>query len=134
MRNVTRLPRALGGGGLGRGGAAAPAATSDVFTDITERGSAGWGIVSRFEQSPYRGDGIRIDVMPLYLYEGEHVSLHSYRAGLKFDLRSDKRVAAFLSHRLESFPVERIPARLAGMSRRTPETDLGLRCAHVADW
>jgi len=77
---------------------------------------------------------MRIDVMPLYLYEGEHVYLHSYRAGLKFDLGSDKRVAAFLSHRLESFPVERIPASLAGMSRRTPETDFGLSYEQRFEW
>jgi len=57
--------------------AAAPAATSDFLADITERGSAGWGIVSRFEQSPYRGGGMRIDLLPLYLYEGEHVSIAS---------------------------------------------------------
>jgi len=72
--------------------------------------------------------------MPLYLYEGEHVYLHSYRAGLKFDLGSDKRVAAFLSHRLESFPVERIPSSLAGMSRRTPETDFGLSYEQRFEW
>src|SRR5258708_26923531 len=134
MRNVIRLPRALGACVLALSAAAAPAATSDVFADITERGSAGWGIVSRFEQSPYRGDGIRIDVMPLYLYEGEHVYLHSYRAGLKLDLGSDKRAAAFLSHRLESFPVERVPASLAGMSTRVPGTDFGLSYEQRFDW
>src|SRR5882672_2563129 len=134
IRNVIRLPRALGACVLALSAAAAPAATSDVFADITERGSAGWGIVSRFEQSPYRGAGMRIDVMPLYLYEGEHVYLHSYRAGLKFDLGSDKRVAAFLSHRLESFPVEHLPASLAGMSRRTPETDFGLSYEQRFEW
>ena len=83
-------------------------------------------MVSRFEQSPYRGGGVRIDLLPLYLYEGEHVYLHSYRAGLKSDFGSDKRAAAFLSHRFESFPVERVPASLAGMSARVPETDFGL--------
>ncbi|TMH50067.1 MAG: MipA/OmpV family protein, partial [Betaproteobacteria bacterium] len=91
-------------------------------------------MVSRFEQSPYRGGGVRIDLLPLYLYEGEHVYLHTHRAGLKFDFRSDRRVAAFLSHRFESFPVERIPASLAGMSTRVPETDLGLSYEQRFEW
>jgi outer membrane protein len=77
---------------------------------------------------------VRIDLMPLYLYEGEHVYLHSYRAGLKFDFGSDKRVATFLSHRFESFPVERVPASLAGMSARTPGTDFGLSYEQRFDW
>src|SRR5256885_15246366 len=118
------------------GGPAAPpaAATSDFLSDITEHGSAGWGIVTRFEQSPYRGDGVRIDLMPLYLYEGEHIYLHTYRAGLKLDFGSGKRAAAFLSRRLESFPVERVPASLAGMSTRVPETDFGLSYEQSFDW
>src|SRR5437870_10077161 len=135
IRNV-RLPRVFVACALALGAAAAPpaAATSDFLADITERGSAGLGLVSRFEQSPYRGGGVRIDLLPLYLYEGEHVYLHTHRAGLKFDFRSDRRVAAFLSHRFESFPVERIPASLAGMSTRVPETDLGLSYEQRFEW
>jgi len=135
IRNV-RLPRVFAACALALSAAAAPpaAATTDFLADITERGSAGWGIVSRFEQSPYRGGGVRIDLMPVYLYEGEHVYLHSYRAGLKFDFGSDKRAAAFLSHRFESFPVERVPASLAGMSTRVPETDFGLSYEQRFDW
>jgi len=90
--------------------------------------------VSRFEQSPYRGGGVRIDLLPLYLYEGERVYLHTYRAGLKFDFGSDRRVAAFLSHRFESFPVERIPGSLAGMTTRVPETDFGLSYEQRFEW
>src|SRR5882672_6929523 len=135
IRNV-RLPRVFVACALALSAAAAPpaAATSDFLDDITERGSAGWGIVSRFEQSPYRGGGVRIDLLPVYLYEGEHVYLHSYRAGLKFDFGSAKRVAAFLSHRFESFPVEQVPASLAGMSTRAPETDFGLSYEQRFDW
>jgi outer membrane protein len=77
---------------------------------------------------------VRIDLMPLYLYEGEHIYLHTYRAGLKFDFESDKRVAAFLSHRFESFPVAQVPASLAGMSVRTPGTDFGLSYEQRFDW
>jgi len=135
IRNV-RPPRVFVACALALSAAAAPpaAATSDFLADTTGRGSAGWGIVSRFEQSPYRGGGVRIDLMPLYLYEGEHLYLHSYRAGLKFDFGSDKRAAAFLSHRFESFPVERVPASLAGMSTRVPETDFGLSYEQRFDW
>jgi len=135
IRNV-RPPRVFVACALALSAAAAPpaAATSDFLADTTGRGSAGWGIVSRFEQSPYRGGGVRIDLMPLYLYEGEHLYLHSYRAGLKFDFGPDKRAAAFLSHRFESFPVERVPASLAGMSTRVPETDFGLSYEQRFDW
>src|SRR5438552_1697724 len=135
IRNVP-LPRVFVACALALGEAAAPpaAATSDFLADITERGSAGWGAVSRFEQSPYRGGGVRIDLLPLYLYEGEHVYLHTHRAGLKFDFRSDRRVAGFLSHRFESFPVERIPGSLAGMTTRVPETDFGLSYEQRFEW
>jgi outer membrane protein len=43
-------------------------------------------------------------------------------------------VNLFLSKRLESFPVERVPASLAGMSLRAPETDLGLSYERRFDW
>ena len=70
IRNV-RLPSAFVACALAFSAAAAPpaAATGDFLADITDRSSAGWGIVSRFEQSPYRGGGVRIDLLPLYLYE-----------------------------------------------------------------
>jgi len=131
-----RLPRVFVACALALSAAAAPpaAATSDFLSDITEHGSAGWGLVTRFEQSPYRGGGVRIDLMPLYLYEGEHLYLHTYRAGLKLDFGSSRRAAAFLSHRFESFPVERVPASLVGMSTRVPETDFGLSYEQRFDW
>ena len=130
------MPRVFVACVLALGAAAAPpaAATSDFLADIIEHGSAGWGMVSRFEQSPYRGGGVRIDLMPLYLYEGEYVYLHTYRAGLKLDFGSGRRAAAFLSQRFESFPVEQVPASLAGMSTRTPGTDFGLSYEQRFDW
>src|SRR3989441_5139280 len=42
--------------------------------------------------------------------------------------------SAFLSHRFESFPVERIPASLAGMTTRVPETDFGLSYEQRFEW
>src|SRR5258706_16365623 len=103
-------------------GAPAPppaAATSDFLADVlTERGSSGTGMVSRFEQSPYRGGGGRIDLLPLFLYEGGHLYLHSYRAGLKSDFGSGKRAGAFLSPRFERFSVGRVAEGLAANSPR----------------
>src|SRR5258706_14431092 len=97
-------------------GAPAPppaAATSDFLADVlTERGSSGTGMVSRFEQSPYRGGGARIDLLPPYLYEGEHLYPPSYPAGPKSDFWSDQRAAAFLSPRFGKFSVDRVAASL----------------------
>ncbi|HEY6240982.1 MAG TPA: MipA/OmpV family protein, partial [Burkholderiales bacterium] len=44
------------------------------------------------------------------------------------------RVDAFLSRRLESYPVEEVPASLAGMSSRIPETDFGLSYEQHFGW
>ena len=65
-------------------------------------------------------------MLPLYLYEGEHLYLHSYRAGLKIDIDAVRRADLFVSHRFEGFPVDRAPGSLAGMTLRTPESDLGV--------
>ena len=46
-------------------------------------GSAGLGVVTHFERSPYRSAGNRYDVLPLYLYEGERFFLHANRGGVK---------------------------------------------------
>jgi MipA family protein len=113
---------------LGAALAGGPAvATSDFLADVlSQPGSAGLGAVLRVEQSLYRGEGLRLDVLPLYLYEGERVYLHSGRAGFKFFPGPDKRVNIFVSHRFEGFPVYNLPASLAGMARRESESDFGL--------
>ena len=121
--------RALLAGLLALGAALAggPAvATSDFLADVlSEPGSAGLGAVLRVEQSLYRGEGLRLDVLPLYLYEGERIYLHSGRAGLKFFPRPDKRIDIFVSRRFEGFPVYTPPGSLAGMAIREPESDIG---------
>jgi len=116
--------------------AAPPAFASSDFLEemLTESGGAGWGVVARAERSPYRGAGVRYDLLPVYLYESEHFYLHAYRAGLKADFGSDKRVNAFLSHRFESYPVDQVPSSLAGMSPRIPQTDFGLSYEQRFDW
>jgi len=90
--------------------------------------------VLRVEQSPYRGDGVRLDLLPVYLYEGKHVYLHSNRLGLKFDVDRGQRLDVFVSRRLESFPVDQIPSSLAGMTRRTTESDAGASFEQRFDW
>src|SRR5262245_51153560 len=96
--------------------ASAPAlATSDFLADIVRNDSAGLGAAVRVERSLYRGDGTRIDLLPVYLYEGEHVYLHSNRFGLKFNLDATRRFDVFVSRRLEGSPVNSVPASLSGV-------------------
>jgi len=109
-------------------------ANSDFLSDLVGKDSAGLGAALRVERSLYRGDGVRLDVLPIYLYEGEHFYLHSNRVGLKFDIDPRRRVELFVSRRLESFPVNQVPASLAGMATRTTESDLGFSYEQRFDW
>ena len=110
------------------------AANSDFLADLVGKDSAGLGAALRAEQSLYRGGGVRLDVLPIYLYEGKHFYLHSNRFGLKLDIDPRRRVDVFVSRRLESFPVEQIPASLAGMAIRTTESDAGFSYEQRFDW
>ncbi len=110
-------------------------AAGDVLDGVlAERGSAGWGMVLRVEHSEYRGAGVRFDLLPLYLYEGEFAYLHSNRAGLKLSPRPETRIDAFVSRRLENSPVQNVPDSLAGISARVPENDIGLGLAQRFGW
>src|SRR5258706_161972 len=115
---------------------ATPAAAIGDFLDgvLAERGGAGAGMALRVEQSQYRGAGVRFDLLPLYLYEGEHVYLHASRAGLKMALGSESRVDAFVSRRLENSPVSNVPDSLSGIARRVPENDAGLGFSRRFGW
>lgn len=111
------------------------AATSDFLAGaLSGSGSAGLGAALRVEQSLYRGGGLRLDVLPLYLYEGERVYIHSGRAGLKFLPRPDRRVDLFVAHRFEGFPVYDLPGSLAGLAAREPESDFGASYEQRFDW
>src|SRR4051812_49375334 len=108
---------------------------------LTAEGGAGLGLAARAESSPYRDGGVRNDLLPLYLYEGKYLYLHAYRAGIKIDrnsglLRRDSgtRFEAFLAHRFEGFPYDRVPASLAGMAERGPGVDLGFSVEERGSW
>ena len=88
-------------------------------------GSAGLGVVTHFERSPYREAGNRYDVLPLYLYEDERFSLHANRGGVKLQEVGDERFALFIEQRLEGFPPGRLPASRAGRAVRAAGLELG---------
>ena len=102
---------------------------------LSTPGSAGLGVVTRFERSPYREAGNRYDVLPLYLYEGERFFLHANRYGVKLLSGDDAhRVDLFAEQRLEGFPADRLPAILAGMATRDSGIDLGLSWRYRQPW
>ena len=107
----------------------------EPFTDIlTEPNSAGLGVVMGTEVSPYRGEGSRFDMLPLYLFEGERLYLHSNRVGLKLFNGSEQRLDLLVERRLEGFPATNKPASLEGMAMRDSGTDLGLSYRYRQPW
>src|SRR5438876_1002817 len=83
---------------LACGGAAA---NSDPLAGVAAPGGVGIGVLPRIERSPYVGAGMRHDFLPLYLYEGERVYLHSQSVGVKFGPSEARRFEFFLKRRLE---------------------------------
>ena len=106
--------------------AGAANATSDPFAGIAAKGGVAVGVLPRIERSPYRGAGLRGDFVPVYLYEGERVYLHSHSLGIKFGDSEAGRLNLFLRHRVDGHPADDIPPALAGMARREPGIDAGL--------
>jgi outer membrane protein len=113
---------------------AAAGASSDPLTGLAERGGVAIGLMPRIERSPYRGAGTRHDFVPLYLYEGERLYLHSHSLGLKFGGSEARRVDVFLRHRFEGHPTDDIPAILEGMAKREPGIDLGVSAQAGSGW
>jgi outer membrane protein len=108
---------------------AAPLAASpsgDRLAEALPDGGAGSGGAVRAERSPYRGHGTRYDYLPLNLFLGERLYLHSDRVGLKLDLEDSRRVDLFLAHRYEGTPLDKAAAVLEGMALREQGTDLGI--------
>lgn len=101
---------------------------------LSAPGSAGLGFVTRIERSPYQEGGTRYDLLPLYLYEGERLFLHANRGGVKLLNGAEQRLDLFVEQRLEGFPVDRLPASLAGMAPRDSGIDLGLSWRYRQPW
>ena len=112
----------------------ADAALEPLTNILSAPGSAGLGVVTRFERSPYSEAGNRYDVLPLYLYEGERFFLHANRGGVKLKQGDTQRFDLFIEQRLEGFPANRLPASLAGMANRDSGLDLGLSWRYRQTW
>ena len=112
-------------------GAAAPALAQDAMLgNILEdpgSGAAGLGFLSRVESSPYRGADARVDLMPLYLYEGERFFLRSNMAGVRVTGDHAAGLELFVERRLEGYPEDETPDVLEGMDTRNSEADVGAR-------
>jgi outer membrane protein len=104
---------------------AAPAATDVLVDFLTVPGSAGLGAIQRLDRPPYRDANVSQDLVPLYMYEGEHIYLHASRVGLKLNERNDHHVELFLDYRYEGYPIQSPPRVLAGMERRTAAVQSG---------
>jgi MipA family protein len=108
---------------------------NEQITDIQKTpGSAGLGYVLKVEPSPYKDANTRLEIQPLFLYEGERVFLHSSRVGVKLFDSAEQRLDVFLDKRLEGFPLKSPPASLSGMAIRHSSTDAGLAYRYTQPW
>jgi outer membrane protein len=112
----------------------AAGASSDPLTGVATTDAVAIGVMPRVERSPYRGAGMRHDFVPVYLYEGERVYLHSISVGLKLGESEARRFDLFLRHRFEGHPTDDIPALLSGMAEREPGIDAGIGAQIGGSW
>lgn len=134
---LTALCKPLGAILLAAGCLLVPAAhaNTDTLSDLLDgSGTAGLGFLVRAEQSPYVGGGVRYDLMPLYLYEGERLFLHASRVGVKVFKDETQRVDLFLDQRFEGFSDDRLPTSLAGMAERGAGLDAGVSWRYRQPW
>ncbi len=106
--------------------APARAQVQPLFDTLDLSGRAGLGFVLQAATSPYTGVGSAMDLLPLYVYEGDHFYLRSYRAGIKVPASDYANIELFISHHFEGFPYKDTPPSLAGMERRNPGLDGGI--------
>ena len=110
-------------------------ADNEQITDIqTTPGSAGLGYLLMAEPSPYKDAATRLEIQPLFLYEGERFFLHSSRLGIKLFDSKEQRMDLFLDKRLEGFPLKSPPTSLSGMAIRHSSTDAGLSYRYKQPW
>ena len=104
-------------------------------TDVLSApGSVGLGAITQIEASAYKGAATRGDLLPLYLYEGDRLFLHSGRAGVKLLDNAEHRLDLFLDKRLEGFQANKMPFSAAGMAMRSSSTDAGLAYSYRQSW
>ena len=96
-----------------------------LFETLELSGNAGLGLAFHARTSPYDGVDQVVDMLPLYVFEGDYFYLQSYRAGVKLPLSKHAHAEAFIAHRFEGFPYDENPASLAGMDQRSPGLDGG---------
>ena len=131
----TRLQQTAAASVVACGLLAAAGAAAEPFADLLEiPGSAGLGAVVRAEKSPYIDGGMRYDLLPLYLYEGDRLFLHGNRVGFKLRKSGSENLNLFIEQRFEGFPADKVPAALAGMSARSTGLDLGISWTTRHDW
>lgn len=107
----------------------------DPLTEVLgTSGSVGLGFLAQVAPSPYKDGGVRFDLLPLYLYEGETLFLRANRAGVKLFSNNAQRLDLFLEQRLEGSPVDRLPSSLIGMANRDSGIDLGLAYRNTQPW
>lgn len=109
--------------------------TKEPLSDVLSKtGDAGLGVAVRFEDSLYRDGGMRYDLVPLYMYEGERFYLQSYRVGMKFQPKPTERYDLFLAHRFEGYPSNEILPSQVGMAPRSPGLDAGASYRWQVPW
>ncbi|RDI98783.1 MipA/OmpV family protein [Dyella solisilvae] len=109
--------------------------STDHINDLIDQpGGAGLGFVIRTETSPYKDGGTRSDLLPLYLYEGQHFFLSADRLGIKLYNDDEQRWDLYITQRLEGFPDEERTHALEGMETRTTTGDLAMAYARQFSW
>ena len=105
---------------------------------VTSSGSAGAGLALRLSASPYLGGSTRVDIMPLYSYNGERLFLQANRAGVKLldekNAQGSQRLDVFVEQRLEGFATAGQPAGLQGMAARDVSSDIGASYRLQQSW
>jgi len=107
----------------------------EALVDILNKpGSASLGAVVGTQPPVYKGASPGLDWLPLYLYEGDRVFLHTSRWGVKLFKGQDQRLDLILDYRFEGFPSEDLPESLAGMQPREGTADAGLAYRRETPW
>ena len=107
----------------------------EALVDIlTEPGSAGLGALVGTQPPIYNDANPGLDWLPLYLYEGDRLFLHTSRWGVKLFKWPEQRVDLILDYRFEGFPAEDLPESLAGMQPREGTADAGLAYRRETPW